>query len=76
MFQAMRQTMRPCLAFKILAAGRLSENRSWVEQAFRQTLQSIKPGDGLIVGIYDQYSDQPAEDADFTRRFSSASRNA
>jgi len=73
MFQAMRQTKRPCLAFKILAAGRLSENRGWVEQAFRQTLQSIKPNDGVIVGIYDQYSDQPAEDAEFTRRFSSLS---
>ena len=75
MFQAMRQTKRPCLAFKILAAGRLSENRGWVEQAFRQTLQSIKPGDGLIVGIYDQYADQPAEDAEFTRRYSSGQRS-
>ncbi len=69
MFQAVRSTTRPCLAFKILAAGRLSERRHWVEQAFRQTLESIKPGDGVIVGIYDQYSDQPAEDAMLVRRF-------
>jgi hypothetical protein len=75
MFKAIQQTKRPCLAFKILAAGRLSENRGWVEQAFRQTLQSIKPGDGLIVGIYDQYSDQPAEDAEFTRRHGTPGEN-
>jgi hypothetical protein len=75
MFRAIRRTKRPCLAFKILAAGRLSEHRGWVEQAFRQTLQSIKPGDGMIVGIYDQYSDQPAEDAEFVRRYSSTGRS-
>jgi len=69
MFKAIRQTKRPCLAFKILAAGRLSERRQWVEQAFRQTFESIKPGDAVIVGIYDQYSDQPAEDAALVRRF-------
>ena len=69
MFKAMRQTRRPCLAFKILAAGRLSEQRPWVEQAFRETFQAIKPTDGVIVGIYDRYSDQPAEDAEYTRRF-------
>lgn len=69
MFKAMTQTSRPCLAFKILAAGRLSERRQWVEQAFRETYQSIKPNDGAIIGIYDRYSDQPAECADYVRRF-------
>jgi len=69
MFKAMRQTKRPCLAFKILAAGRLSERKEWVERAFRDTFRSIKPNDGAIVGIYDHYSDQPAECADLVRRF-------
>ena len=69
MFKVINQTKRPCLAFKILAAGRLSERSQWVEQAFRQTFQSIKPIDGVIVGIYDRYSDQPAENAAMVRRF-------
>jgi hypothetical protein len=69
MFKAVRQTKRTCLAFKILAAGRLSDRRQWVEQAFRQTFESIKPGDGVILGMYDQYSDQPAENAALARRF-------
>ena len=73
MFKAVRQTEKPCLAFKILAAGRLSERRQWVEQAFRQTFESIKPGDAAIVGIYDRYSDQPAENAALVRRFGSNS---
>ena len=71
MFKVMRQTRRPCLAFKILAAGRLSERKDWVESAFEQAFASIKPNDGVIVGIYDKFSDQPAEDAEHTRRFGS-----
>lgn len=69
MFRAIRKTKRPCLAFKILAAGRLSERRQWVEQAFRQTFESIKPTDGTIVGMYDKYSDQPADNAVLVKRF-------
>ncbi len=74
MYQAMRNTRRPCLAFKILAAGRLSERAGWVEQAFRQTLESTKSIDGIIIGIYDRYSDQAAEDAAFVRRYAALSR--
>jgi hypothetical protein len=69
MFKAIQHTKRPCLAFKILAAGRLSERREWVEQAFRETFAAIKPKDGVIVGIYDRYGDQPTEDAALVRRF-------
>jgi len=74
MFKAVRATQRPCLAFKILAAGRLSERREWVERAFRETFQAIKPTDAVIVGMYDKFSDQPAENAAFVRRYGAASR--
>ncbi len=69
MYKAVRHTKRPCLAFKILAAGRLSDRQEWVEQAFRQAFQSIKPGDGVIVGMYDRYTDQPNDNATLTRQF-------
>ncbi len=72
MFRVMRQTDRPCLAFKILAAGRLSDRPEWVERAFRDTFQSIKPTDAVIVGIYDRYTDQAGECAELVRRFGSA----
>lgn len=67
MFKAIQKTKRPCLAFKILAAGR----RTDVEQAFRETFAAIKPTDAVIVGIYDRYSDQPAECAELVRRYGS-----
>jgi hypothetical protein len=71
MFKVIKQTNKPCLAFKLLAAGRLSDRSQWVEQAFRDTFGSIKLTDGVIVGMYDRYSDQPAENAKFTRQFGS-----
>jgi hypothetical protein len=71
MFRVMRQTARPCLAFKILAAGRFSDKPEWVERAFRETFAAIKPNDAVIVGIYDRYSDQPAECAELVRRYGS-----
>jgi hypothetical protein len=72
MFKMIQQTKRVCLAFKILAAGRLSDRPQWVERAFRETYASIKPGDGVIIGMYDRFSDQPAQNAEFVRRFGAA----
>ena len=73
MFAAMRQTAKPCLAFKILAAGRLCEKQETVEQAFKDTLAQIKSNDALIVGIYPEFEDQVALDAEYVRRYSALS---
>ena len=69
MFKAIQQTKRPCLAFKILAAGR----RKDVKQAFQETFAAIKPTDAVIVGIYDRYSDQAGQNAALARRYGSRS---
>jgi len=74
MYRAIRQTPRPCLAFKILAAGRLSDKREWVESAFAQAFESIKPTDAVIVGMYDRYTDQPAENAALVRQFAAGTQ--
>ena len=73
MFRAMRATEKPCLAFKILAAGRLCDHPETVETAFRDTFRQIKPNDAVIVGIYPEYEDQVAINAEFVRRFSDLS---
>jgi hypothetical protein len=70
----MRQTQKPCLAFKILAAGRLCEREEWVEQAFASTFREIKANDAVIVGMYPEYEDQPAINAGLVRRFSALSK--
>jgi hypothetical protein len=68
MYQAARGTRKPCLAFKILAAGRLTDTAQQVEQAFRMAFDNIKPSDAVIVGMYPRYSDQARANADLVRR--------
>jgi hypothetical protein len=59
MYKVIRQTRKPCFAFKILGAGRVTN----VEAAFRQAFDSIKPTDGVIVGVFNQLKDQVRENA-------------
>jgi hypothetical protein len=75
MFEVMQQTDKPCLAFKILAAGRLCDRQEWVEQAFRDTFRQLKPDDAAIVGMYPEYEDQAAINAGYVRRFSGLSQS-
>lgn len=75
MCRAIRQTARPCLAFKILAAGRLCEHQETVAEAFRETFAGIKPGDAVIVGMYPEYEDQVSLNAKYVRRFNGLSGN-
>ncbi|MBI3948272.1 MAG: hypothetical protein HY321_20315 [Armatimonadetes bacterium] len=69
MFRAVREARKPCLAFKILAAGRVCDRQESVEQAFRETFSQIKPSDAVIVGMYPRYEDQAAINAAYVRRF-------
>ena len=68
MFRAIRQTRKPCLAFKILAAGRLTDSPESIERAFRTAFENIKPTDAVIVGMYPRYSDQVRENVERVRR--------
>jgi len=69
MCRRIRQTKKPCLAFKILAAGLLTNTPEEVEKAFRFAFENIKPADAVIVGMYPRYKDEAKENADLTRRF-------
>jgi hypothetical protein len=73
MFKIMRQANFPCLAFKILAAGRLCENQETVEQVFQSTLSQIKHNDGIIVGMYPEFEDQVTLNAGYVRKYGDAS---
>lgn len=66
MYRVMRQTKKPCFAFKILAAGRISDHG--VEQAFRTAFESIKPTDGVYVGMFPRVKDEVRENAEIVHR--------
>lgn len=73
MLAAMRQTPKTCLAYKVLAAGRLTDRPADVENAFRGALTGMKPNDGMIIGMYPRYQDQVAENAALVRKILRAS---
>lgn len=62
-----RQTSKPCLAFKVLGAGRNVASRETVEAAFRFVFSSIKPTDAVIVGMCPKFKDEPLENAEIVR---------
>ncbi|MFO0928333.1 MAG: hypothetical protein U0736_15055 [Gemmataceae bacterium] len=69
MTAVVRQVGKPCLGFKILAAGRACWSKSGVEQAFRYAFSAIKPIDAVLVGMFPRYSDQVAENAALARKY-------
>lgn len=68
MYGTIRQSKKTCLAFKILAAGRVTDSPKQMEEAFRLAYQSIKPQDAVIVGMYPRYSDQVRGNCERARR--------
>lgn len=69
MTRVVRQTRKPCLGFKILAAGRSTDKPADVAAAFGFALGNIKPTDAVIVGMWPQHEDQVAINAGYARKF-------
>ena len=72
MYAAMRATDKPCLAFKILAAGRLCDRPECLEQAFESAFRQMKDTDAVIVGMYPEYEDQVGINSEWVRKFGSS----
>ena len=66
MYKVIRQTPKPCFAFKILAAGRIADGG--IEQAFSTAFSSIKPIDGVWVGMFPRVKDEVKENAERVHR--------
>lgn len=75
MYKRIRQTKKPCIAYKILAAGRKCLTPASIEKAFQEAFENIKPSDAIIVGMYDRYVDQVAENCGYVRRFGATKAN-
>lgn len=67
MFKVIQATRKPCLAYKVLAAGRRVENPAQVSEAFKNAFRNIKPTDAIIVGMFQQLNDQVTENASLVR---------
>ncbi|HPO12662.1 MAG TPA: hypothetical protein PLI09_04385 [Candidatus Hydrogenedentes bacterium] len=69
MASIVRQIDKPCLMFKILAAGRRCDSQDRVGEAFKWAFENIKKTDAVIVGMFQQYQDEIALNAEFTRKY-------
>jgi hypothetical protein len=68
MYRVFRQIKKPCVAFKILAAGRVRN----VEAAFKLAFESIKPVDFVCVGMFPRIKDEVKENCYWTSRYGAA----
>jgi hypothetical protein len=63
MFKVVQATRKPCLVFKVLAAGRRVGSPAEVRACFATALANIKSTDAMIVGMYQQFGDQVGDNA-------------
>lgn len=76
MFRVIQSTRKPCLAYKVLAAGRRISTPAEVRKCFEAAFANIKPTDGVIVGMYQKFGDQVGENAALVRELATGSSSA
>ncbi len=69
MCEKIRATRKPCLAFKLLAAGRICWSPESIDRAFQFAYANIKPTDACIVGMFPILSDEVRDDAAYARKY-------
>ena len=67
MFKVIKALRKPCLVYKVLAAGRRVGSPTEVHRCFEEALANVKPSDALIVGMYQEFGDQVGENARIVR---------
>lgn len=67
MMETIRKARKPCLTYKVLAAGRTVNSPKEVKERIGVALDGIKPTDAVIIGIYQRYNDQIGQTAQFVR---------
>jgi hypothetical protein len=73
MTKVIREVPKPCLGFKILAAGRVCRNektaKQSVERAFQCAFANIKPIDAVIVGMFPVFYDELSDNVAYVRKY-------
>lgn len=72
MLDVIRSVTKPCLAIKILGAGRNSAVPVMTRRAFQHTFERIKPTDAVVVGMFPKYRNQIEENAALVRELCAA----
>jgi hypothetical protein len=76
MLQMVQATRKPCLVYKVLAAGRRTDSPAEIRRCFETALTGIKPTDAMIVGMLQQQTDQVGQNAALVRELAATKRKA
>jgi hypothetical protein len=68
MTRVIRRVSKPCIAFKVLAAGRHCQTPATLEAALRFAFQNIKPTDVVLLGMWQKHKDQAGENIALARK--------
>jgi len=72
MMETIRKAKKPCLTYKVLAAGRTVDSPQQIKDRMTVALRGIKPTDPVIIGMYQRFNDQIGQTAQFTREILAA----
>jgi hypothetical protein len=67
MMETIRKARKPCLTYKVLAAGRTVNSPKQVKERMAVALNGIKPTDAVLIGLYQRFNDQIGQTAQFVR---------
>ncbi len=67
MLDVVRAARKPCLVYKVFAAGRLDLSSEGVKRTLASTLSAIKPTDAMIVGMFQEFGNQVGINAKIVR---------
>jgi hypothetical protein len=68
MVKTIQQVSKPCIAFKVLGANRHCGTPARVGRAIRFALEHIKPTDVVLLGMWQKYKDQAAENVGYVSK--------
>lgn len=64
-----KEVDKPCLGFKILAAGRNCNSTYSVDKAFKFAFENLKDTDAVIVGMYPKFHDEITDNVNLTMKY-------
>ena len=70
MMKIVSSASKPCLVYKVLAAGREVLSSRGIQEAFKYALNNMKQNDAMIVGMFQEFGDQVSMNARIVRELS------
>ena len=72
MMKIVRNASKPCLVYKVLAAGREVLSSRGIQDAFKYAIDNMKQNDAMIVGMFQEFGDQVSMNARIVRELCQA----